>query len=198
MYKRYLSALIIFFLVQSCTTQRKQTVPPFVSNKKPDTHFFEQVIHKKNSTEVLFYFKFNYLRNEVNIYRPDSEHTDVGLEVNKYFSPDSLFLYIDLGYFENAEKTYPVINQKTGKKGLFEPFFYSDEAQKNQCNRCANSGRTFLLERNGEDYQYIDGFMESEEQVSSLRYFIFDENSDEQYFFRLKTEEELVSYPKEK
>lgn len=61
---------------------------------------------------------------------------------------------------------------------------------------CAGGGCGFILNKNGEDYELVDGFID-DERVESLRYFIFDENQDEQYFFRLKTAEELVSYPKE-
>jgi hypothetical protein len=190
-----LASLIGLFFVQSCTTEKKHTVPSFVSNKKPDTHYFEQVILKKNSTEVLFYFKFNYKRNEVNIYRPDSEHSDVGIEVRKRFSADSSFLYIELDYFECSDKRYPEIKQKKGKKGLYEPFFFSDDSRTNQGD-CAGGGAGFILDKNGEDYELADGFID-DERVESLRYFIFDENQDEQYFFRLNTAEEVVSYPKE-
>lgn len=181
--------------MQSCTAEKKQAVPSFVSNKKPDTHFFEQVIYKMNSTEVLFYFKFNYKRNEVSIYRP--KYSDVGIEVIKRFSADSTFLYLELNYFENLDKTYPGIRQKQGKKGLYESFSYSDDSRKNQAD-CAYSGRTFMLVHNKDDYQYINGFMENEELVNHLRGFIFEENPNEQYFFRLKTAEGLVFYPKEK
>lgn len=190
-------AFIILFLVSGCTTEKKRVAPSFVTNRKPDTHFFEQVIHAKNSTEVLFYFKFNYLRNEIAIYRPDSEHTDVGVEVKKYFSEDSAYLNIDLDYFECSNKTYPEVRQKKGKEGLYESFSYSDDSKRNQAE-CAGSGRTFTLLRIGEDYRLVDGFMDNEERVQSLRYFIFDENPEEQYFFRFRDAEKLVSYPKEK
>ncbi len=196
LFKRSLVAIIGLLLVQCTAAAKKQAVPAFVSNKKPDTHFFEQVIHKKNSTEVLFYFKFNYKRNEVSIYRPDSEHTDVGFEVNKYFSSDSSFLYIELDYYEREGVPFKEVRQEKGKSGFYEPFSFSDEPQINLCN-CAHAGKSFLFARNGDDYSLVDASIEDEEEVSRLRHFVFDENSDEQYFLRLKTGDKLVSYPKQ-
>lgn len=197
MFRITITAFIVFFLLPCCKTEKKHAVPSFVSNKKPDTHFFEQVILKKNSTEVLFYFKFNYKRNKVSIYRPDSEHTDVWIELNKRFSADSAYLNIELNYFEYEDKRYPEVKQKKGKPGLYEPFFYSDDSEKSK-GRSATSERTFVFVRNGDDYQFVDGFLDSEEGVQRLRHFIFDENTEEQYFFSLKTAEEVVSYPNEK
>ena len=53
------------------------------------------------------------------------------------------------------------------------------------------------MARSGEVYIPIYIFVEKEDEINDLRHFVFDENPDEQCFFRFKTAEELVSYPKE-
>ncbi len=187
---------VLLSLVQSsCAPENKHKVPSFVSNKKPDTHFFEQVIHKKNSTEVLFYFKFNYKRNELKIYRP--EHSDVGIELTKRLSVDSTTLHIGLCYFKKKDKILPFSRQKKGETGIDKSFDYSDEPDWKSKNY-ASSSRAILLAANGGQYELVHVFIEDEDDVNGLRYFVFDENPKESYFFRFNDGEETIYYPKAK